>query len=132
MRNIIKKRLTLLLGMMLMTTMYSFSTTLNGIEQDSIVSLTPLQLKETNLIFAEHHKLLIENKLLKEQVYNYQEDNSLLLKKDSIRYIQNSMYKELNNSLNNSINKKNKKLKLWKIGSITTNIGLLLLLLFFR
>lgn len=42
------------------------------------------------------------------------------------------MYKELNNSLNNSINKKNKKLKLWKIGSITTNIGLLLLLLFFR
>lgn len=111
-----------------MTTSFS-STILNGTENDSTIILTPSQLKETNLIFAEHRKLLIENRLLKDQVNNYKEDNNLLIKADSLRVSQISLYKDWNNSLNKSLKKKNKTLLFWKIGGLTISSSLLLLFL---
>lgn len=86
-------------------------------------------MKETNLIFAEHHKLLIENQLLSEQLNNYKEDNNLLIKADSVRQAQIKVYKDWNESLTKNLNKKEKTLFFWKIGGITISSGLLLLLL---
>ena len=124
------KKLLVTLSITLLATTTSFSSTISsGIEKDSIVSITPAQLKETNLIFAEHHKLLIENQLLSEQLNNYKEDNKLLIKADSIRQAQIKTYKNWNESLTKNLNKKNKTLFLWKIGGITVSSGLLLLLL---
>ena len=129
MKNI-TRRLLVTLSTILLATTTSFSSTISsGIEKDTIVSLTPSQLKETNLIFAEHSKLLTENRLLKEQVDNYKEDNNLLIRADSVRLSQISAYKELNDSLNKSLKKKNKTLFFWKVGGIALGSSLILLLL---
>lgn len=129
MKRVIKRLLVTLLTILLATTTSSSSTISNGIKKDSIVSITPAQLKETNLIFAEHHKLLIENRLLFEQLNNYKEDNKLLIKADSVRQSQIKVYKNLNESLTNNLSKKSKTLLFWKIGGVTVSFGLLLLLL---
>lgn len=127
--SITKRMLMLLLVIMLTTTTSFSSTILNGTENDSIITLTPSQLKQTNLIFVEHKKLLVENKLLKEQIDNYKEDNELLIKTDSIRISQINIYKDLNTSLNKSLKKKYKSLLFWKIGGITISSSFLLLFL---
>lgn len=129
MKRVTKRLLVTLLTILLATTTSSSSTISSGIEKDSIVSITPAQLKETNLIFAEHHKLLIENQLLSEQLNNYKEDNKLLVKTDSVRQAQIKVYKDWNESLTKNLNKKKKTLLFWKIGGITVSSGLLLLLL---
>lgn len=129
MKRFIKKLLVILLITLLTTTTSSSSTISSGIEKDSTVSITPTQLKETNLIFAEHRKLLIENQLIFEQLNNYKEDNKLLIKADSVRQAQIKVYKDWNESLTKNLNKKKKTLFLWKIGGITVSSGLLLLLL---
>ena len=124
------KRLLETLSIILLTTTTSFSSTISsGIERDSIVSITPAQLKETNLIFVEHCKLLIENQLLSEQLNNYKEDNKLLVKADSVRQTQIKVYKDWNESLTKNLNKKKRTLFFWKIGGITVSSGLLLFLL---
>ena len=124
------KKLLIILSIILLTTTTSSSSTISRkIEKDSIVSITPIQLKEINFIFAEHHKLLIENQLLSKQIENYKEDNKLLIKADSVRQNQIKTYNDWNKSLIKSLNKKNKKLLFWKIGGITVSSGLLLLLL---
>lgn len=104
-----------------------FSST---IYKDSIIVITPTQLKNTNLIFAEHSKLLKENSLLKRQIENYKEDNKLLIKSDSVRCLEVNYYSDINKELNNSLQKKNKSLFLWKIGGITVSTTLLILFLF--
>lgn len=122
MKSTIKKLLILLFLITPMTTTSSFSTILKTIEKDSLVTITPTQLKETNLIFAEHNKLLVENKLLIEQIQNYKEENGLLVKADSIKDIQINNYKS-------TIKDKGKSLLYWKIGGITVSTSLVLLLL---
>lgn len=129
MKRVTKRLLVTLLTILLATITSSSSTISSGIERDSIVSITPTQLKETNLIFAEHHKLLIENQLLSEQLNNYKEDNKLLVKADSVRQAQIKVYKDWNESLTKNLNKKKRTLFFWKIGGITVSSGLLLLLL---
>ena len=129
MKRVIKRLLVILLIILLTTTTSSSSTISSGIEKDSIVSITPAQLKETNLIFVEHRKLLIENQLLSEQLNNYKEDNKLLIKADSVRQAQIKIYKEWNESLTKNLNKKKRTLFFWKIGGVVVSSGLLLLLL---
>ena len=125
------RRLLVLLSIILLTTTTSFSlTTLTPISNDSIVYLTREQLKETNLIFAEHHKLLVENKLLEEQISNYKKNNELLMQSNSIKEAQINLYKNWNGSLNESLEKRNKSLLIWKVGGITVSASLLLVLLF--
>lgn len=129
MKRVTKRLLVTLSIILLATTTSSSSTISSGIEKDTIVSITPAQLKETNLIFAEHHKLLVENQLLSEQLNNYKEDNKLLIKTDSVRQAQIKTYKDWNKSLTETLNKRNKTLFFWKIGGITVSSGLLILLL---
>jgi hypothetical protein len=129
MKRAIKRLLVISLIILLTRTTSSSLTTSSGIKKDSIVSITPAQLKETNLIFAEHHKLLIENQLLSEQLNNYKEDNNLLIKADSVKQTQIKIYKDWNESLNKNLNKKERTLFFWKIGGITVSFGLVLLLL---
>ena len=125
MRNNIKRLLILSLVMMSTVTTFSSST----IYKDSIIIITPIQLKNTNLIFAEHNKLLKENSLLKSQIDNYKEDNKLLIQSDSIKDLEINYYFNINRELNNSLQRKNKSLFLWKVGGITVSVSLLILFL---
>ena len=129
MKRFIKTQLLVLIIIALTTTMSFSQNILNGIVIDSTVSITPVQLKETNLIFAEHRKLLIENHLLYEQINNYKKDINLLNENDSIRQAQIKVYTDLNNSVINDLNRRNKTLLLWKIGGIAVSSSLLILLL---
>lgn len=103
---------------------------------DSVIGITPIQLKTTNLIFVEHEKLLKENSLLKIQLDNYVKDNQLLTQTDSIRTIQLKGYKDLDTQnkkqieqLNKDLSRKKKELTVWKIGGLGISVGLLLWLL---
>ena len=106
----------------------SFSQTISiGIEQ----------LKETNLIFIEHRKLLEENALLYKQLDNFQKSYNVLNQIDSTRIKEIAEYKEIVNdrnkqieSLNKEINAQNKAFKGWRIGSILVTGTLALWLLF--
>lgn len=109
---------------------------MNKIENDSAVFITPNQLKETNLIFVEHQKLLIENNLLLEQISNFKYDNSLLQAADSIKFLQIENYKELISTydleieeLNKELKNKNASLLMWKVGGVAISAGLLIWLL---
>lgn len=100
---------------------------------DSIVYITPEQLKITNLIFAEHSKLKYENYLLNKQIHLYKLDNQYL---DSINQLQLQKYSDIINSyevqvinLNKSLDSTNKSFQVWKIGSITVGVGLILWLI---
>lgn len=121
----------------LLATITAFSSNISReIENDSIVSITSEQLKETNLIFVEHAKLLKENSLLVEQLDNYIVDVRLLKEADSIRVLQIENYKAMMDSyqdhvkeLNKEIKKKERLLLGIEIGGVTIAAGLLLLLL---
>lgn len=131
------RKFVILFCLILLTTITCFSQNILVNESnDTVVLITPQQLKETNLIFAEHQKLLVEKKLLLNQLNNYKLDNDLLSYSDSIKSLQVDNYKNLANSysiqieeLNQEVQKKNKSLLTWKISSITISVGLLVWLL---
>lgn len=131
------RKFVILSCLILLTTITCFSQNILVNESnDTVVLITPQQLKETNLIFAEHQKLLVEKKLLLNQLNNYKLDNDLLSYSDSIKSLQVDNYKNLANSysiqieeLNQEVQKKNKSLLTWKISSITISVGLLVWLL---
>lgn len=130
------KRFGTLLLVILLATITSFSSNIcQKTEQDSIVSITSKQLKETNLIFVEHSKLLVENNLLLKQIENYKLDNFILVKSDSIKSLQIENYKELSSMYNYKLiqlesesKRKSKTIIGWKIGGVVVSFGLLLLL----
>lgn len=131
-----KKNILIFLITTLATTT-SFSQTISReTGNDSTVLITSNQLKNTNLIFIEHEKLLKENALLYKQLDNYKVSNDLLVQTDSLRKKEIAEYKLLTESFNAEINKLNKEIKRkdkrllsWKIGGITISSGLLLWLL---
>ena len=131
------RKFVILSCLILLTTITCFSQNILVNESnDTVVLITPQQLKETNLIFAEHQKLLVDKKLLLNQLNNYKLDNDLLSYSDSIKSLQVDNYKNLSNSysiqieeLNQEVQKKNKSLLTWKISSITISVGLLVWLL---
>lgn len=127
------KRIVILFSIILLQTTTSFSQI---IWNDSVIGITPIQLKTTNLIFVEHEKLLKENSLLKIQLDNYVKDNQLLTQTDSIRTIQLKGYKDLDTQnkkqieqLNKDLSRKKRELTVWKIGGLGISVGLLLWLL---
>lgn len=131
-----KKFVILFFLILSMTTMCFSQNISSRIEKDSIVLITPNQLKEANLIFVEHQKLLRENDLLFKQISNYKLDNELLLKTDSLRTLQLRNYEGLTESyslkieqLNKEIKRKNNALLVWKVGGVTVGVGLLVWLL---
>ena len=131
------RKFVILSCLILLTTITCFSQNILVNESnDTVVLITPQQLKETNLIFAEHQKLLVEKKLLLNQLNNYKLDNDLLSYSDSIKSLQVDNYKNLANSyniqieeLNQEVQEKNKSLLTWKISSITISVGILVWLL---
>lgn len=131
-----KKFVILFFLILSMTTMCFSQNISDSIKLDSIVLITPNQLKEANLIFVEHQKLLRENDLLFKQISNYKLDNELLLKTDSLRTLQLRNYEGLTESyslkieqLNKEIKRKNNALLVWKVGGVTVGVGLLVWLL---
>lgn len=131
------KRIVMIFLTILLMRITCFSAIISEeITQDSIVSITSSQLKSANLIFVEHDKLLKENNLLNQQVYNYQIKTNLLSKTDSLRLEQLANYEALNSSyakqvddLNSTIKKKDRSILYLEIGGITIGVGLILFLL---
>ena len=131
-----RKFVTLFFLILLMTTTCFSQNILVRENSDTIVLITPKQLKETNLIFAEHQKLLKENSLLFKQISNYKLDNSLLLRTDSLKTLQIKDYENLVTAyslniekLNKEIKKQDKTILTLKISGITVGVGLLVWLL---
>ena len=80
------KQIILILLISLLGTMSSFSqTTYPKVTEDSLVVITPQQLKHTNLIFLEHRKLSKEVDLLIQQVNGLETINKNLVAMDSLR-----------------------------------------------
>lgn len=131
------KKKWIVLILILLTKISSFSqTTLTQIEQDSTVSITAVDLKYANLIFAEHKKLLSENEFLYEQVDNLNHLNLQNEKIEELRLLQIDELECINQSQMNQITylekelkKKKNKLVAWEIGGVTVTVGLLLFLL---
>lgn len=103
----------------------------NTWNQDSVVTITSKQLKEANLIFIEHKKLLKENNLLYKQIDNYRKDSCLLIQLDSINNVKINDYKDLVSKQEKCISSLEKKLSKSNKRSIWTGIsGLVIGLLF--
>lgn len=125
------KRMLNILLLILLAKICCFSENISPqIPQDSTVLITVSELKYTNLIFVEHKKLILDNKLLQQQINNYKELNIQSEKLDSVRVRQIELYNKQIDSLSKEIKKKNNSIKCWKIGGITVSIGLLIFLLF--
>lgn len=106
---------------------------------DSLVVITPQQLKASNLIFLEHKKLKLERFELNKQLTSYELLTANYAKTDSIRLqqlaraeLQMQMYDEAISKQRKQIakmNKKNKRLTTLSIGGFAISVGLLLALL---
>ena len=106
---------------------------------DSLVVITPQQLKASNLIFLEHKKLKLERFELNKQLTSYELLTANYAKTDSIRLqqlaraeLQMQMYDEAISKQREHIakmNKKNKRLTTLSIGGFAISVGLLLALL---
>ena len=106
---------------------------------DSLVVITPQQLKASNLIFLEHKKLKLERFELNKQLTSYELLTANYAKTDSIRLqqlaraeLQMQMYDEAISKQREQIakmNKKNKRLTSLSIGGFAISVGLLLALL---
>ena len=106
---------------------------------DSLVVITPQQLKASNLIFLEHKKLKLERFELNKQLTSYELLTANYAKTDSIRLqqlaraeLQMQRYDEAISKQQEQIakmNKKNKRLTTLSIGGFAISIGLLLALL---
>lgn len=120
--------------------MWSFSqTTYPKLTSDSLIVITPQQLKATNLIFLEHKKLKLEVPELNKQIVSYESLINSYAKSDSLK---NSQIGELTNYMEVSeqvrenqlreINKLKSKNQLYKglsIGGVTVSVMLLITLL---
>lgn len=76
----------LLLCLMILLPTYSFSQT------TSTITITPEQLKTTNLIFLEHEKYTKEVPLLNKKIETLEKINKSWLRTDSIRRINEKQY----------------------------------------
>lgn len=103
---------------------------------DSLVVITPLQLKKTNLIFLEHRKFKLENNELKLQTDKYKQLYSNCLVMDSINTSINNQLRtellirdeELQKQLK-IVSRQKKQIKAITIGGITISVALLVFIL---
>lgn len=128
------KRSIILLVLSLLTAIASFTqTTYPKNLNDSLVIITAEQLKQTNLIFAEHDYLTNENVLLKNKIglqdsliYNYSQIDSI--QKNNIIKLTEEV-----DFANNEVNKLKKQFKIYKpvayisSGALITTLLILLL-----
>lgn len=117
----------------------SSQNTFPKLTNDSLVVITPQQLKATNLIFLEHKKLKLEVPELHTQISSYE---SLIKSYEKSDSIQNAKIERLLLHAENSeqvmqnqlreINKLESKNKLFKgltIGGVTVSVALLIAML---
>lgn len=132
-----KRNIILYLFSLLTVTACFSQNTYPRILNDSLIVISPTQLKQTNLIFLEHNKLILENQELKSQLNNYSDLVLNYQTNDSIKNTQISLLKNNLDKYNTIIETQNtqiKKLrssnKLYKgitIGSFAISFGLLIL-----
>lgn len=120
--------------------MWSFSqTTYPKLTSDSLIVITPQQLKATNLIFLEHKKLKLEVPELNKQIVSYESLINSYAKSDSLKNSQIgglTNYMEVSEQVRENqlreINKLKSKNQLYKglsIGGVTVSVILLITLL---
>ena len=129
----IKKTIFVLL-MSLVPTIMCFSQDTLKVKnvEDSLIIITPIQLKKTNIIFLEHSKLLKENEEYSKQVNNLTKVVNNYNTLDSLRIKQLNVYNKVLiekqdsiNNLNNSLKKSKKRNRVKNIiiiGSIISAI----------
>ena len=122
--------------------MCSFSqTTYPKLLNDSLVVITPQQLKQTNLIFLEHQKLKFDNQELSKEIISYNNLVDNYKKSDSIRIKQLNVYEteaQISNkkiqeqsALIDKLKAKVKTWKKWTVGGFSLS-AVLAALLFIR
>ena len=112
-------------------------TTYPRIVSDSLVLITSSQLKQTNLIFAEHQKLKSMNVQLDAKFDLQEEISSIFNQSAMIKDLQIANLEAINDinkstllNINKELNQYKKKQKLLVIGGCTISASLALLLLF--
>lgn len=107
------------------------------IVSDSLVLITSSQLKQTNLIFAEHQKLKSMNVQLDAKFDLQEEISSIFNQSTMIKDLQIANLEAINDinkstllNINKELNQYKKKQKLLVIGGCTISASLALLLLF--
>lgn len=99
---------------------------------DSLVVITPQQLKATNLIFLEHKKFKLEIPELKKQLTSYESLINSYERTDSVRNAQINRLMLHAQASEQEINKLESKKKLYKgltVGGVTVSVVLLITLL---
>ena len=81
----LNKTLIVFLVSLLIPIFSSSQTIYQNSKGDTLVTITPSQLKATNLIFVEHQYLLKENTLLNEKISNLELLNSNLITLSSLK-----------------------------------------------
>lgn len=120
--------------------MWSFSqTTYPKLTSDSLIVITPQQLKATNLIFLEHKKLKLQVPELNKQIVSYESLINSYTQSDSLKNSQIgklTSYIEVSEQVRENqlreINKLKSKNQLYKglsIGGVTISVILLITLL---
>lgn len=120
--------------------MWSFSqTTYPKLTSDSLIVITPQQLKATNLIFLEHKKLKLKIPELNKQITSYESLINSYNCTDSIKNLQIQKftnYIEVSEKVReeqlreiNKLTSKNKIFKRLSIGGFTISASLLIILL---
>lgn len=120
-----KKLLMILFGIILTTTTISSQP----ISKDTVVTITPTQLKTANLIFAEHELLSKKMPLLESKISNLETVNSNWIKVDSLRSNQLTLYKQsLENKDNDIKSLKNSLTKSKTVAGVTVLTTIILAL----
>ena len=121
----------IIISLLIMMSIPTICSSQNIWNQDSVVTITSKQLKEANLIFIEHKKLLNEDNLLYKQIDNYRKDSCILIQLDSIKNVKINDYKNLVTKQEKCIKSLEKDLSKSNKRSIWTGIsGLVIGLLF--
>jgi hypothetical protein len=113
-----RKAFTLFLLSLLIPIVCTSQNIYPQILNDSLVVITPLQLKQTNLIFAEHSRLKQENQLLNSKIALLNRDAQIFHSIDSLRVIQLNNNTTTINNLTEAYNQSNKKIKFFRSLSI--------------
>lgn len=118
------KRFVIALLISLWIPIASHSQTIYPVINDSVVLITPQQLKTTNLIFNEHKMLREKVPLLNNQIKSLEELNSSYVKQDSLRLEQINLYKNAYENSDKQYLKLQRQYKTYRTVSIVGGIAL--------
>ena len=125
------KKIVLLLLINLLIPITSISQT---ISKDSLITITPTQLKQINLIFNEHSSLKKEKEVYLEQINSYEKVIDNYQQLDSVNIVKSKLYKQELQNKEKTISELNKAIKTsktkhhiknWIIGVLGAVVGLL-------